>query len=60
MTRYLGFNRLVADSQGFSGVNPKYLATAESGGTSFEISPFGNRHSLLENSANGNLDIAVA
>ncbi len=42
----MGFNKLGADSKGVSGVNPKYLVTAKSGGTSLEISPFGNRHAL--------------
>jgi len=37
------------DSRGFRGVNPTYLASAKPGGIFFEISPFKNRHDLLEN-----------
>jgi hypothetical protein len=34
-------------SQGFRGVNPKYLATADPGGILSKISPFENRHALF-------------
>ena len=35
-----GLAKFLGDYQEFGGVNPKYLATAKSGGIFFEISPF--------------------
>jgi hypothetical protein len=35
VVKYLGFNRVFADSKGLCGANPKYLITAEHGGIFF-------------------------
>jgi hypothetical protein len=40
------FNESVGDSQGRSGANPEFPATAKPGGISFEISPFEKAHGL--------------
>ena len=45
--KYLEFAKKGADFYEPGGINYKYLITAESGGISFEISPFKNTHSLL-------------
>jgi len=44
-----GFKKLMGDSQGVLGVNPEFLATANSGGIFFEISPFEKAHGLTLN-----------
>jgi len=48
VVKYLVFAGKGADSYGLSGINTKYLITAEPSGISFEISSFRNSHSLFK------------
>ena len=47
--KVLGFGKIMGDSQGVSGANPEFSATAEQSGISSEISPFERAHGLILN-----------
>jgi hypothetical protein len=44
-----GFDKIMGDSQGVSGANPEFSATAKPGEISFEISPLKKAHALTLN-----------